>query len=97
MTRDARRGWLAGLLCAGLLAMAAGAPVAAWAEETAVEKAQSYSEKSRNEAKKSIRKHKKRARDATGNKDVTRDVKEGAQGASEDIGHSAKDVKRKAD
>lgn len=81
----------------GLVATLNVSPHLALAEETMGEEAKSGARGMKNDVKQSGRKAKKKFRDATGNANVVKDVRDGARNAGDDVDHQAKKTKDKID
>ena len=71
--------------------------VSAFAEETTGEKMDSSVRDAKAGTKKTMRKGKKKVRDATGNGSVKEDMKDAAKNTGDSLENTAKDVKNKVD
>ena len=67
------------------------------AEETMGEKAADTADGAKKDMKRHGRDAKRHVRNATGNGSVTKDIKDGANDAGDEINHNAKKVKNKVD
>ena len=71
--------------------------ISAFAEETTGEKIDSSARDAKASTKKTMRKGKKKVRDATGNGSVKEDTKDAAKNAGDSLTNTAKDLKNKVD